>query len=310
MPTNPSQNPLSPPTVSGNTYTVDRWLNSPTMVSRALADMVVATEDFFLPTVFSSLSGVSGGAVLYDPVEANSLYSDRDVEEIEPGQEFPILTSSRGEPKVARVRKFGGQIYVTDEAKRRNNTVVWDREIRKLSNTLLLQLNAVGVAVLDAAIADATALTGGSRTDTGISWADAAALTHDLTSPVLLPHADFAAIKRRAYEERQGIRFDTLIVNPQEDENLELVYGDRPNGVAGVLARFGITNKFVTDQQTAGKAKFVASKMVGGWGNEDPMSTETWRTPGNERTDLKVRATPVFWADNRWAIFELTGLAA
>lgn len=310
MPINPSQNPLAGPTVSGNTYTVDRWLKSPTMVSRAMADMVVNSPDFFLDKVFATVTGVDGGAVLYEPVEANSLYSDRNVEEIAPGEEFPVLTSSRGVPKVARVKKFGGQIYITDEAKRRNNTVTWDRENRKLANTLNRQLNAVGIAVLNAAIADSDATTGGARTGTGVSWSDAAALTNDNVAPTLLPHADFIKVRKQAYTERQGVAFDTLIVNPTEDQSLELIYGDRPNGLTGVLNRFGITNYFVTDQQTAGKAKFVASKQVGGFGTEDPISTETWRTPGNERTDLKIRATPVFWADNRWAILELDGLEA
>lgn len=310
MPRNPSQNPLGPPTVDGTEITVDQWLNSPTRVSRAMADMVVTAEDFFLDRVFSTLSNVQGGSVLYDPVLANSLYSDRAVQEIEPGMEYPILTSSRGEPKVARVKKFGGQIYITDEARKRNNSVVWDRETRKLSNTLVLQLNSIGMAVLDAAIADTDRETGGRRTAAGQAWVSALRVRASDATIAGLPTQDFAAIRRKAYEERQGIVFDTVIVNPQEDETLELLYGDRPNGLAGVLARFGITTKVVSSYQRAGQAKFVASRQVGGYGAEEPISTEIWRTQGRDRTDLKIRALPVVWADNRWAVWELTGLAS
>lgn len=304
---NPSQNPLSPVTVSGNTFTVDRWLKSPTIFSRSMADMVVGDADYFLDRVFTPVTGVSGGSVMYDPIEANSLFGDREIEEIAPGDEFPILTSQRGEPKVARVKKFGGQIYIPDEARDRNQTWVWEREKIKLGNNLKRQLNVVGVAVLDAAIADSDAVTGGSRTAAGISWGDAAALTQSSVAPTLMPSADFAAIKKRSYDEKQNVRFDTMIVNPQEDYNLELIYGERVGGKQALLSRFGITNYFVTDQQTAGKVKWVAGGQVGGFGVEKPIFTETWRTPGNQRTDLSVTALPVFWADNRWAIYETSG---
>lgn len=303
-----SRVPLPGPTVSGNTITVDRWLQSPTMVTRAVQDMLVASEDFFIDKVFSRLGSISGGSVIFDPVEANSLYGDRDPEEIEPGQEFPILTSSRGEPKVARAKKFGGQIWISDEARDDNLSYVWDREQMKLVNSMKLQLNSVGNAVLDAAIADSDAQTGGTRTLTSISWSDARALTPQTTAPSSLPQATFAAVKRQAYAERQGMKFDTLILNQQEDESLDLIYGDRYDAM---LSRYGITDKFVTDQQTAGKAKFVASGQVGAWGLAGGgVKTETWRTPGLERTDLKTSERPVFIADNRWAIIEVDGLAA
>lgn len=307
---NPSQNPLAPPTVSGNTWTVDRWLKSPTVFSRALADMVVSEPDYFLDKVFTTVSGVTGGAVLFDPIEANSLFSDRNVEEIAPGDRYPILTSKRGEPKVARVRKFGGQIFIPDEARDRNQLWVWTRETIKLANTLKDQLMFVGVSILDAAIADTDAVTGGARTATGTSWADAAALTLNNQAPTLMPSADFAAIRKRGYDERQNIKYDTMIVNSQEDYNLELIYGDRPGGKQALLQRFGISGYFVTDQQTAGKVKWVASGRVGGYGTEQPISSKTWRDEGRDRTDMSSKALPVFWADNRWAIVETDGHAA
>lgn len=307
---NPSQNPLAPGTLNGNKFTIDRWLKSPTVFTRAMADMVVGDEDYFLDKVFSNISNVQGGAVLYDVVEANSLYSDREIEEIAPGDEFPILSSKRGEPKTAKVRKFGGQIYIPDEARDRNQSWVWDRETTKLGNTLKRQLNTVGIAVLDAALADTDPVTGGNRSSGGTSWADAAALVETARSPVLLPHADFGAIKRTAYTEKQNVKFNTVILNPQEDYNLDLIYSMVPGGADAVLARYGISQKFVTDQQEAGKAKFVAAGQVGGFGMEKPIFTEIWRTPGTQRTDMTVTGLPVFFADNRWAVREVTGLAA
>lgn len=308
MADNPTHNPLAPPTVDGTEITVDQWLNTPTRVQRLLADMIISNDDFFLGEIFATLTNVQGGSVLYDPVLRNSLYAEENVQEIEPGQAYPLLTTTRGEPLVARVRKFGGMIYITDEARKRNNTVVWERETTKLTNTLALQLNSVGVAVLNAAIADTDADTGGRRQGAGGRWMTARGLTPQTTAPSGLPHADFAAIKKRSYDERQGVKFSALILNPQEDETLDLVYGDRPGGVQAMLDRYGIARKFVTSQQAAGTAKFVGAKQVGGFGTEEAMSVTSIRKEELDRTDLKAKALPVVWADNRWAIYELTGL--
>lgn len=308
MAPNPSQFPLGAPTTSGTEITVDQWLNSPTTITRALADMIVQSEDFFVGEVFASIGNVSGGAILYNPVLANNLYADRDVQEIEPGAEYPILTSDIGEPKVARVRKFGGKIYISDEARQRNRIDIWNREQMKLANTLAAQLNAVAMAVLDAAIVDRDRSTGGVRTASGGSWVDATRVRLADTNPAATPAADFAAVVKRAREERQGLRFDTLIVNPQEAMHLDLIYGERPGGVEGVLSRFGIRRMFVSSYQRAGQAKFVAARQVGVVGTEAPMGTVTYREEGRDVTWVQSRAKPVIAVDNRWGIWELTDL--
>ena len=41
---------------------------------------------------------VAGGAVIYDQATENELYLDRDVQEVAPAAEFPIVTSSRRAP--------------------------------------------------------------------------------------------------------------------------------------------------------------------------------------------------------------------
>src|SRR4051812_23597972 len=97
----PIINPLAPPTVSGTTYTVDFLLNNPTRVTRVVADLVMA--NFFLDRVFSTGGDVQGGAVLYDQANYLDIYTDRDVERVEPGTEAPIVTGQRTAPLVALV---------------------------------------------------------------------------------------------------------------------------------------------------------------------------------------------------------------
>jgi hypothetical protein len=87
---NPVQHPLSAPTVSTTTYTVDMALNAPTRVTRTLMDLTL--QRFFADRVFANTGGVTGGAVVYDELIANDLYLDRDIERVAP------VTSSRWSP--------------------------------------------------------------------------------------------------------------------------------------------------------------------------------------------------------------------
>src|SRR5436190_9267524 len=120
---NPVAHPLGPPTLTGTTMTIDSAVNAPTRVTRSLMDLTL--QRFFADRVFTSAGGVSGGAVVYDEIVANDLYSDRDIQRVAPGDEFPLVTSSRRFPKVAEVEKWGGKFFVTIEARDRNDTSVF-----------------------------------------------------------------------------------------------------------------------------------------------------------------------------------------
>src|SRR4051812_34005650 len=101
--TTPAQvaHPLGPPTSTGTKITVDTMLKQYSRITRMIMDMT--RQRFVADRIFASGGGVAGGAVVFDSVEANDLYTDRDVERISPGAEFPIVTSSRRAPGVAEV---------------------------------------------------------------------------------------------------------------------------------------------------------------------------------------------------------------
>ncbi|MDZ7933110.1 MAG: major capsid protein [Rhodococcus sp. (in: high G+C Gram-positive bacteria)] len=119
MALNPSHHPLAGPEVDGTNYTVDLMLKEPTRITRYLSDLML--PKYFMHRIFSSGGSVSGGSVIYDQLTKNDLYSDRDVQNVEPGGEFPIVTSSRQAPRTAQVEKFGGKFEVLDEARDRND---------------------------------------------------------------------------------------------------------------------------------------------------------------------------------------------
>lgn len=294
---NTFQHPLGPPTVSGTTYTVDFMLNAPSRINRMVMDLTL--QRFFADRVFASGGGVSGGAVVFDPLVANDLYSDRDVQRVSPGGEFPIITTSRRAPNVAVVEKWGGKVFITDEARDRNNTIMFTNSIRQLANTIVRKINQRAVEQLDAAV------TANSRTLTGHSWSTVVVGGSSQSAANLWPARDFGAVQVQAEQEELGVVYDLWIINPLEFLSLSTVYGAF---LSDILNSAGI-DIYVTNRVAAGTAYAVASKQVGEMRIEKPLGTETWREEKTERTWVQSSVRPLFLVDNPFAVIKVSGLA-
>jgi hypothetical protein len=200
---NPVAHPLSAPTVSGFEVTVDLYSKQPTRVTRLVQDLTL--QRFLLDRLFTRGGPVNGGAVLYDEVTENDLYAIRDVELVEPGEEFPLITSARLAPKVAVPRKWGGKFYVTDEAVQRNEVIAFTNQVRKVANTIVRKIDQYAVAVVQAAAA------ANSRTMTGHSWSAAVPNGSTPTTPANTPFGDLNQAQANADVDELGIQYDTLL---------------------------------------------------------------------------------------------------
>lgn len=296
MSDNPVFHPLAPPTLSGNEVTVDLMLKEPTRVTRMLMDLT--QHKFILDRVFASAGGVSGGAVLYDKQTENELFTDRDVERIAPGGEFPLVTGHRTTPNVASVEKWGGKFFMTDEAIDRNEQARFVNHTRQLANTLVRKLNQRAIEEIEAAIPltntfvgnDWTAVvTNGVATSTAQEW----------------PGRDFAHVIRKAEEQELGVMVDTWLVNPQEYESLAIIYGDN---LQAMLNSYGIKEVFSSNRVTAGTAYACGYQQVGEMKMEQPLATKTWYEEQTERTFVQSGARPVMYIPNPYSIFKITGL--
>jgi len=294
-------NPLGAPSVTGTTITVDFLLNNPTRVTRVVNDLVMA--NFFLNRIFAVGGDVQGGAVLYDQPATLLIYTDRDVERVEPGTEFPILTGQRIAPLVAQVEKFGGKFPVTDEARRRNNVSSVNNQMRKMANTLVRKMNQRGLAEIAAVIA----ATG--RTAASISWGNAATLSFTTSTPATRPGATFAAAMRESEANEFGYTYDTVIVNPTDAQSLRMVYSE---SVDTVLSDYGINDLIVTPRKAAGSAYLLAGGQVGELRLEEPLRTITEREGApqlREQWWIQSAVNPVMYVTDPYAIIEETGIA-
>jgi hypothetical protein len=291
--------PLGAPTVSGTTITVDTMLNQPTRITRMIMDMTL--QRFVADRIYAAAGGVTGGAVVFDSVEANDLYTSRDVERVSPGAEFPIITSARRAPGVAEVEKWGGKVWISDEARDRNDSVLLTNQLRQLGNTIVRKINARAMQVLDAMFTSFPSRVVGSVGN----WQTVTPYGASPTPPNLWPAADFAKAAEIAETDELGIRYDLWILNPQDYTFLLTLYGG--DGLQELLSTLGL-EIYVTNRQTVKQATVVAQRQVGQMRVEQPLGTETWREPNRQRTWIQSSVRPLMFVDNRFAALRFTAL--
>lgn len=303
--TNTVAYPLGAPIVSedGQAVTVNTFIDEPTRVTRYLNDL--SLQQMFAHEIFTPAGGVSGGAVVYDQLLMNDLYGTRDVQHVEPGAEFPIVTSDRTGPRTAQVEKFGGKFFITDEARDRNDPAGLRMEGVKLANAIARRTDKRALEVLDDAITEVN--TGAAQFKTAIlgnNWNSVVTYGSSPTPPPLTPMADFAKAQLLADQMELGVTYDYYVINPIQHSSLSIAYGA---ALKDVLASSGVTLR-VSNRVPAGTAYGVQRGMVGEMRVEKPLTTETWREERTQRTWFQSDVRPVFYVTNPYGVVKLTGL--
>ncbi len=277
MPFDPSL-PPPPPTISGSTISVDAWLNNPTRVTRFLNDLVAGYS--IADAMLMQGPDVPSGALVYDQLTSTDWFTASDVEEIRPLADFPDLTDTAPNPKVAASAKYGGQITISREARRRNRWDLVIQELTKLRNTVVRKKDTIAVAAIDAA---------------PILTASGVDLTSATSAQIITM---LAAAKGAIDNSEMGYDADMVLWNPTQgveligNENLlKVLQSDGPGPGSGSPLRTGrlgriLDMEMVTSPRiTAGTARVVASHQLGGISQEEGSGVLT-------RTYLKDRSGP------------------
>ncbi|WP_053207941.1 major capsid protein [Jiangella muralis] len=292
-------NPPGPPTINGRLITVDMWLKNPTRVQRVMEEL--SRERFVADFLFAP-GDAQGGAVIYDQVTEQDLYTDRDVQEIAPGAEFPLVGASDPTPKVDAVVKRGGAFLVTYENVRRNQRDVIQRGTTKLRNTMIKKVDSVAMAKITAE----PLKQGGNAAD---EWTVAA--TGD-------PLSDFYTAKSAISQSDLGYEPDTTVIHPSDALNL-LKRKDirdalpRENTtinpvLSGKLAGLaGIENWVVTNRQTAGVVDVCQAKIIGSQRDELPLYTRVIDLPWREAWLVQAGRVSVPIITDPLAIYRISG---
>lgn len=299
MPTQQTAYPLAAPTLSGNTLTIDTALEQPKRITRRIMDLTL--QRFIVDRIFATGGEARTGSVVYDQATTNELYTDRDVERVGPGDEFPIVGSQRPVPKVALAEKWGGKFFVTREAKRRNNITFFNNQVTQLGNTVVRKVNTRAVETLEAAIA----ALGGAGTFVGHNWSTVVTSGTSQTNNSGWPAADFAMAQYLADTDELGVTYDLWLVNPKQKMDLVTAYGSDLNGV---LAAAGIDEMFASNRISNGTAYAVARGQVGALDVEQGLETETWDEKSTQRDWVQSSVVPVMYVTNPYSIKKVTGL--
>lgn len=292
--------PFGAPSVSGNNITVDLMLREPTRINAYLSDL--ALRRYFADRIFPNNGGVSGGALVYTQLTKNDLFPTRRAQKVTPGAEFPEVTFDRPEPKTAQVEKRGGKFRVTDEARDRNDLSMIQTEGAKLSNDIVDQLHAQAIAELEASISDIGADVTLDAAD--YSWAEAAELTLLNQAPSLQPAKVFVELQKKAEVFELGGQFNLLVLNPNEEANLKLVYGPQ---WASFLQSYGFST-VTTNRVAAGTAYAVQEGMVGQSRYEQELRTVTYRDESTESTWVQASVRNVYAVTHPYNVFKVTNL--
>jgi hypothetical protein len=162
----PGSYPAPAPTLSGDLLTINRLLQSPTYIQRRLRTFTDLrfVSDQILTQRFRS----TGGAVLYEVSEP--ILFNRPVESVAPGSEYPLDTPPTGAAAVAAIQKWGLGTFMSDEEILRNvyGGVAVDRNLRKLVNSIIKQVDTVTLSAVASAVTATTPAGTAWTTSTGI----------------------------------------------------------------------------------------------------------------------------------------------
>jgi hypothetical protein len=308
MPDNPIPYPLDPVSVSGTLITLDQYVNSPTVMTRVIAE--IAGQEFYAHRIFSAGPGVEGGALLFERPNPllTDLYAGRRLQEMAPGTQAPLLTFVRGVPMVAVPREVGGKFELTKQERKRNNPILATNAMTQIGNTVARDLEIMALSELNAVISATT------RTfAAGSTLAAAAATTFSTKTASNQPAADIATMVATVHNEQRGRKLNSALYNTLDWAKLQTIFGvgggSGDAGARAMLAAFGITNVFVSVQQTATKAKFWEEGQVGVWSNEFPLDENTWEDPDRDRLwTYQVTVSPTLAVTDQFAMIEMTGL--
>jgi hypothetical protein len=303
MPSAPVSYVLGGPSVSGTQLTVDQALNNPTVITRDIAQL--AEQKFFAHQVFADAGDVQGGALLFElpPSLQTDLFAERGLQEVAPGQEFPIMTFLRGVPVLAKPRKLGGKWDVKKESRKRNSIRVLQKAMTQTANTIALTLDALAITVLNAAI------TANSRTMAGQSWSTAAGVTNLNVSGTNQAVSDLLAARKVVELEQRGHELDSILFHPNQELSLAQTATRAGTSIDKVLQAAGIKNWFSSPRVPAGSPIVYEAKQAGGWANEFPLGQKVWEEEETERDWYQWSVSPAVFVDDPYALLQITGTA-
>jgi len=268
----------NPPTLSGDVLSISRFLQSPAAILRRLRTYIDLrfVSDQLLTQRYNS----QGGAVLYEMSE--SQVTDRAVEAVASGSEYPYANTPAGTAGLAAIAKWGQKVKLTDDEIARNTYggQAVDRSLRKVINSVISQVDAVTMSAIYSAVTATFDVTSGG----GVAWTNA--------TPTIV--RDILRAKAQIVNLQQGYVPNTLALN---DTQYAYVMSDEK--IAGLRQREVTDNPVYTGEieKLAGliivKAPSITNPIVADSTQLGGMADEMDGAPGYSAGDLGVQVKSI-----------------
>ena len=303
--------PAPAPTLSGDALTINRFLNSPGVLTRRLRTL--AEQRYIADALLTVPVQVEGGAVVYETGE--TIYADRAPKRVAPGGEYPLTTVGTGTASIAATSKWGEDTLVTDEAIKRQKMNPVNRAMQKLVNMNVKTIDALALS----AIATAVTATAGAAA----AWSTAGTSAQSVITDVLAAVANMRALNE-GYEPDTVVTDDLTWANamakfigagltPRESSQTPLLTGQFP-------VILGLRWLSTPNLPTAGTALVLDSTQLGGMADEQlggpgyvsqqqpGIEGKTIRDDDNDQWRLRARRVTVPIVQNPAAARKITGV--
>src|SRR2546421_460761 len=185
--------PPAPPTLSGNLLTIDRLLQSPTMLRRFLR--TIANLRFVSDQLLKGQYTSTGGAAAYEISEP--ILNTRAVTAVAPGSEDPMDATVAGSAALALVSKWGEKVFLSDERVKRSvyagNEMA--RTFQKAINTVVNKVEQLSIATIGSTVTNTSAA--------AATWSNASALIF----------RDIEKAAATIVDQNQGYNPDTVLMS-------------------------------------------------------------------------------------------------
>ena len=250
--------PPAAPSISGDTVSISRFLQNPTLVARRLR--TILEQRYIADSLLSGRFVVSGGAVTYETGEP--IGTGDNPRAVQPGMEYPLANPQTGTASIAKTVKWGQDALITDESVKRRQMDPVNRALTKLANQNVQYVDSIALSAIATAVTATAAAPANAATMTAQQW---------ITS-VMLAKQNIVALN-------QGYSPDTVVLDdlswgyamsafiasgltPRETADTPLLTGSFPT----ILGMRWLATPNVP---TAGTALVLDSQVLGGMADED-----------------------------------------
>jgi hypothetical protein len=299
--------PAAPGTISGQNITVDRLVNDPVRIYRALNTLV--QQRLIGDKLLTGRVDLTGaGSAAYEVAE--SIFPDYSAERVAALMEYPNTTDTSGTAAMANTEKWALASEISDEVVARNRMDQVRRKLIKLSNRLAFGFDALCLSAIGSAVTQTQAA--------GAAWSNASA---NAFLDILLGVAQSDSLNA-------GYVVDTLVLKPIPFARLlgsapVLASLPRENGspvVTGNLVQFaGLRFLKSTNLPPSVDAMVLDSTQLGSLGFEDlgggytgsardGVQSKVFRKEANDGFRIQGRLVQVPMIQEPGAAVKITGV--